>query len=66
MNESVLIFPDTWKMAQFLLETEISNVIANSLEQSISGKLDEDDILIACSKYDAVLKTMPFDLSFDS
>jgi hypothetical protein len=58
MKKVVLIFPDTVKMADFIIANNISNVIADSLEQSLTGEMTDDDIITACEEFDAFAKAV--------
>jgi hypothetical protein len=61
MKKVVLIFPDTLKMADFIIANNISNVIADSLEQSLTGEMTDDEIITACEEFDAFAKAIsPF------
>jgi hypothetical protein len=61
MKKVVLIFPDTLKMADFIIANNISNVIADSLEQSLTGEMTDDEIITACEEFDAFAKAVsPF------
>ena len=53
----VIIFPDTDKMSDFIIDRNISNAEANSRETSLIAPLAEDDILVACTKYEGHLNT---------
>jgi len=57
MRSVLLIFPDTKKLSEFLAEVEISNAEVNTGEKSLIAQLPDDQIQVACSKFDAFLKT---------
>ena len=57
MRSVLLIFPDTKKLSEFLTEAEISNAEVNTGEKSLIAQLPDDQIQVACSKFDAFLKT---------
>jgi len=51
-----LIFPDATSIADFVLAHKISNVIIGNIDCSVEGKIAEDKIVIACTRYKAYLK----------
>jgi len=51
MRKVVIIFPDTEKIAQFILGKNISGAEANSGEQTVTAVLEDDDIITACAEY---------------
>jgi hypothetical protein len=58
MKKVVLIFPDTASIADFVLSHQISNIIIGNLDCSIEGKIPEDKIVIACTRYKAYVKRL--------
>ncbi|HWJ92796.1 MAG TPA: hypothetical protein VNR87_16890 [Flavisolibacter sp.] len=54
----VLIFADTTSIADFVLLHKISNVIIGHLDFSVEGKIAEDNIVIACTRYGAQVKKL--------
>jgi hypothetical protein len=58
MKKVVLIFPDASSIADFVLAYKISNVIIGNIDFSVEGKIAEDKIVIACTRYKAYLKRL--------
>ena len=54
MNYTVLIFPDSTAIADFVLNNSISNAEVNSVEQKVTAPLSDEEILIACTEHDAI------------
>ncbi len=53
MKKVILIFPDTVRMAHFVITYSISNAEANTKELSLYAYLTEDQIALACTLYNA-------------
>lgn len=56
MKRVVLVFPDATKMTEFLLTCRIAGAEINSIENSLSGILSEQQIQTACETYEARIK----------
>lgn len=56
MKQVVLIFPDTATLFDYIFAYEISNAEVNSRELSLTTVLTEEQIVLASTKYSAVLK----------
>jgi hypothetical protein len=56
MNKVVLLFPDTIALTEFLLLHRIAGAEVNTLERSLTCKLTDKQLLIACTKYQAQLQ----------
>jgi hypothetical protein len=56
MKKVVLIFPDATSIADFVLVHKVSNVIIGNIDCSVEGKIAEDKIVIACTRYKAYVK----------
>jgi hypothetical protein len=56
MNEVVLLFPDTITLTEFLLMYRVPGAEVNTLECSLTCKLTDKQILIACTKHQAHLQ----------
>jgi hypothetical protein len=56
MKRVVLIFPDTTRLSQFLLEKKVTKAIVNTSKKSLSGLIAEEQINEACKKYSAKVK----------
>lgn len=62
MKTVVLFFPDTKKMAEFILSQEIFQGEAYTREQSLIARLEEDSVITAILDYGGHLnKEWPFD-----
>ena len=57
MQPVTLIFPNTYLLTDFLLPNKLSNVEVSSRELSLSAILTEDEIVKACTCFQAELKT---------
>jgi hypothetical protein len=51
MQQVVIIFPDTEKIADFIMSRPIPRAEVNSREQTLTAPLEEDDIITACTEY---------------
>ena len=58
MKQVTLYFPDTTKLAAFILSERIAGIVTNSLEGSLYGKLTDRQIATACTHYNAVLNSI--------
>lgn len=56
MRKTVLLFPDTTKMAEFIMQYRASNAEVNSVELTLTALLSEEQIVAACTAYEAVIK----------
>jgi hypothetical protein len=56
MKRVVLIFPDTASLAEFLVHYHIQNAEVDSIDQSLTAPLLEEQILIAIHDYGAIKK----------
>jgi hypothetical protein len=57
MNDPVLlIFPTIKSISEFISSSAVTGVEVNSAEHSITGYMDEDTIILACTEYKARLK----------
>jgi len=57
MEKVVLLFPNTVSISNFLLQYRIAGLEVNSRERSVIGSLTSDQIMAACTQYNAYLKT---------
>ena len=57
MKEVLMIFPDMSRLADFLIDHNVSNVEINSIEQTLVAPLREEEIIIAIEDYGGYLKT---------
>jgi hypothetical protein len=55
MKPVTLIFPDTTSLAEFILRLRISNSESNSANKSLTAKLSDHLINVACKEYGARL-----------
>jgi len=55
-NTVHIYFPDTTKLAEFVLQNSISNVEINSRDCSLEGTVGEDEIMIAETRFEAVIE----------
>lgn len=53
MNRTVLIFPDTSSIADYLIRNSISNAEVQSSELKLTAILSDDDVLTAVEDHDA-------------
>jgi hypothetical protein len=58
VEKVVMIFPDTYSMADFLIKEEITNAEANSVEQSIIAIITSKQIEIAEMEFGAIIRSM--------
>lgn len=56
MKKAVLIFPDTVRMSDFLMNYRVSNAEANSFELSLIAIMTQAKIQAACKRYKARLR----------
>lgn len=56
MKNVVLIFPDTAAMVEFVLTQKIVKSKSNTKERTLKGLMNDQQIEIACTKYNAELK----------
>ena len=56
MKQSVLIFPDTSAIADFLVREKISNADVDSIEQTVTSTFTDKQISTAEKLYNAMLK----------
>jgi len=56
MKQSVLIFPVTSAMADFLVREKISNADVDSIEQTVTSTFTDKQISTAEKLYNAMLK----------
>jgi hypothetical protein len=56
MKRVVLRFPDTASLTEFLLLYKISGAEINALEHTLTAILTEEQLQIACKKYNALVK----------
>lgn len=59
MQKVVLIFPNTSSIADFITKYHVSRAQVDSLEQSLSAPLQEDEISSALADFDAILYPKP-------
>ena len=57
MKKVVLIFPNTLRILEFILEYKIAGVVTNSLEKSLTGILPDDKIVAACTQFEAYIQS---------
>jgi hypothetical protein len=65
MRKVTLIFPHTGAMADFLITHKIARAEVNSSQRSVAVTLNEDLIVVACSRYNAEIKAkagVPFSI----
>ena len=62
MKEVALYFTTTAQLADFLLIERIKGVETFVLDCSLKGRLSDKQIVIACTKYNAVVGTMTPDI----
>lgn len=55
MRKAFLTFPDISSLIVFLLRFAIKQAEVDTTDKTISGLIDEDAIVIACTEYDALL-----------
>jgi len=55
MRKVVLLFPDTYSIADFLTEQRISNAEVNSREHSLIAVMEDEEIIRAVDDYGAHL-----------
>jgi hypothetical protein len=53
VETSVLYFPDTETLGDFLIENNVGQVMVNTLEHSVTGELSEQLVMLARIQYDA-------------
>ena len=53
----MLIFPDTSRIADFIINHRIGNAEVDSKEQPLVALLEDADIITAVEEYDGYLKT---------
>jgi hypothetical protein len=56
MKQVVLFFPDNIKLSEFILTQRVSGIETKSSEASLKGVLTDDQIVVACTKYEAELQ----------
>ena len=57
MKCALLFFPDAIRLADFVVNSAISNAEVNSRELSLTATMSDDDIITAVSEYNAFYKT---------
>jgi hypothetical protein len=65
MRKVVLFFSKASRIAEFILENRIGGALVCSTEQSLSAILFEDLIVLACTKYGALLHKPPLNYLSD-
>ena len=58
MKEVVLVFPDSHSLTEFILVYKINNIDVSSCSRTLTGKLSDELISIACSKHKAEIQKM--------
>ena len=56
MREVELVFADSSSLVAFVLREQIRGLDVKTFELKVIGLLNDEQILIACSKYGAVLQ----------
>jgi hypothetical protein len=56
MKKTVLVFPDTSSMVDFLLIYRVKGVETNSVDLTISGRMSEELATTAVAEYGAEIK----------
>lgn len=51
MERMVLVFPNTSSIVSFLMQHDVRNAEVNSLEQSLTCDLSEEDVINAVNEY---------------
>ena len=55
LRRAVIVFPDTYRLMKFLLLNKLSHVEVNSNQRSLTAFLSDNQIVIAETKYKAIL-----------
>jgi len=55
MKQVVLIFPSTGSIADFISLNQVKGVLVDSVAQTLSAVLSDEEIAIACTHYGAEL-----------
>ncbi|HEX2605735.1 MAG TPA: hypothetical protein VHK91_00085 [Flavisolibacter sp.] len=56
MKRVVLVFPDTVTLTNYLLTCRVSGADVNSTEVSLTAILSDQQIQLACERFEAVVK----------
>lgn len=55
MNKVILVFPNTSSLSDFIFQHRISGVEVSTCDRSLSGQVTDEQMLIACTQYQAQL-----------
>lgn len=58
MKKTVLVFPDTISMVDFLLIYKISGAETNSVDLTVSGRMNDQLVSAAITEYGAEIKNL--------
>ena len=59
MKKSVLVFPNTAKLVEYILAWKKFDLVVNFSDRSVTGELSDIEIRIACAEYGASIKDTP-------
>jgi hypothetical protein len=57
-KDVVLAFPSTFTLARFILKEEITGVETSARTVSLTGRLSDAQIALACTQYDGIVERM--------